>query len=236
MRRSALILLGVLGAAASASAQDARLEVTQAMLNQVVRAVGTPSSSGSHQGTRRIERLPGIEFCDERVGFLDCPVLTPPSTRPGGSDRRIALVRCRRVGGGFTLMPAGQAITWEWWITNPTFTVSNGAMSVTATIKTRAGAVTTERTATASAVVRWDGTTNRLGVDIADWRVPLEHDGETVTTIDVARYLEVGIPVPAQVVSVPLPNGSTRTINGRVLSASPQYQSGRVVITLDLGF
>ena len=220
-----------------AAAQDASLEVTQGTLNQLLRAVGVPSNYGSYVPTRLIERVvPGIEICDELVGFLDCGAISPPSTKPGGSDRRIPLVRCRRSGGGFTIVPGGPAITWEWWVMNASFTVSNGSMSVTATVRRRAGATTTDVTDTKSAVVRWDAAVNRLAVDVSNWTLPLEYDGATITTIDVARYLEIAIPVPVQTMNVPLPNGSTRTINGRIVSASPQYQSGRVVLTLDLGF
>lgn len=237
MRLAPIAFFISLATATSAAAQDATLEVTQGTLNQLLRAIGVPSNSGSYVPTRMIERVvPGIEICDELVGFLDCAVISPPSTKPGGSDRRIPLVRCRRPGGGFWIVPGGPAITWEWWVTNASFTIANGSMSVTATVRRRAGTTTTDVTDTRSAVVRWDGTTNRLAVDVSNWTLPLEYDGATITSIDVARYLEIAIPVPVQTMNVPLPNGSTRAINGRIVSANPQYQAGRVVVTLDLGF
>jgi hypothetical protein len=236
MRRAAAIAALILASVVPAFAQDATLDVPQATLNQVLHAVGTPASSGSFQPTSVMKGVAGIEICDELIGYLDCPAITPPSTRPGGSDRRIPLVRCRRSGGGFVMAPAGDPITWEWWIQNASFAIANGSMSVTATVKTRAGTVTTQTTSTVPASVRWNAANARLEVDVNTWQVPLTHQGDTITTIDVARYLEIAIPVPAQSMNVPLPNGATRTINGRILSASPQYQTGRIVVTLTLGF
>jgi hypothetical protein len=235
MRRTGLAVafLAVWASAARLAAQNATLEITESALNKLLAGIGRPSAAGSYQPVTYSNRLSefGLKFekC-EVFGFLDCPI------DAGRGRKQLPLVFCRTPFGGVRLMPSGDPITWEWTIRDAKYTIANGSMSVTATVRMRAATTTTDVTATVPASVSFSSSTHRLRVQPGAWSVPLDYNGATITTIDVADRLTLALPLEQQTVSVPLPNGATRTINARVVSATTQYQTGRLTLTFDLGF
>jgi len=64
----------------------------------------------------------------------------------------------------------------------------------------------------------------------------VQADGATITQVDVAKLFGVSIPIWAQELSVPLPNGGKRTLTARVVSITPQYLSGRILVNINVGF
>ena len=218
---------------------NATLVVTQPTLNRLVGRLGVLSNSGTHQATR-LAQLPVVfEMC-EAFGFLDCPEL---GKNPAGFDRgRIPLVMCRTVGGDIFVMPIGEPVSWQWWVTGARFTLQNNAMNFTATVRSRVDGNESSTTRTVQASVVFDPPTNRVVVRINAFSVPVEYtrSGTTfrVATVDVAKLFSIAVPMEPQTIVLPPIQGSTsRTIVGKVAAIqSVAYRPGEVEMRFNLQF
>lgn len=217
-----------------AKAQDAEVEITQDALNQFLARLGNPSDGGEFQ-PMTLMGAPGVELC-EPIGFLDCPAAA------GAGQQRIALARCRmRVGGRMLIVPVGPPVTFQWWVTDARLTLSSGAMSLTATVRSHVGTRwndPAQRTVPAS--VAFDAASNRLVLRVSDFKVPIlgEFEGSThqVAQVNVAELLGISIPIEPQRIQVPLPDGTTRTLTGQAVSATPFYEAGRLRLHVNVRF
>jgi len=150
--------------------------------------------------------------------------------------------------------PAGAHVAWQWWITDAYFTLAEGSMTFTAAVDFRVGDQTNTETRTVPASVslverkRPVGrpllgevfgrqiTEQLLRIDIGAFTVPIQLGGATITQADVAKLYSVSLPFVPRQLSVPLPDGGARTVTARVLSISPQYSSGKILLNFDIGF
>lgn len=234
LRRLAVAIGAAVVLSTPAAAQNASLEISQDTLNRVAARLGTLSDSGIHQPKHMLE-LPGFFTECAFFGFLECPGF------PGFPGHRIPLARCQKTGGGIALVPSGAPVPWQWWVTEARFLLEAGALRFRADVRWRVGdqeGSSGPRTVDAS--IGFVAASNRLRVNVGAFTVPIQanFDGgpQTVATVDLARLYSLSIPIEPQVVSVPLPGGGSRTVMGRVISATPQYLAGRVTIDLDVGF
>ena len=86
------------------------------------------------------------------------------------------------------------------------------------------------------ATVGFVAATSQVKVNLDAFSVPLQLGGETVATVDVAKLFSIGVPLQPQVLAVPLPAGGTRSLNFRPISIATQYQTGKIVLTIDVAF
>jgi hypothetical protein len=216
-----------------ADAQDAEVEITQDALNQFLAKLGSPSDGGEYQPTS-LSGPQGLDEC-ESVGFLDC-------SSASLAARRIRLARCRlKAANRFVVVPAEPPVTFQWWITNARLTLSSGAMSLTATVRSHVGSRwndPVQRTVPAS--VAFDANADRLRLHITNFTVPIlgefEGNPQQVAEVDVARLLAIAIPIARQTIRVPLLNGTIRTLTGRATSATPFYEAGRLRLHVNVAF
>lgn len=227
VRLAGVALCTLLLVPASAAGQNATLEVSQATLNRLVGRLGALSDAGSYQPMNSVHLPVLFEECFA-IGFLDCPV------------GRKTLGFCWKVGGGFAFLPAGDPVTWQWWVTDAHFTLSTGSMTFTANVESRVGSQTNTVTRTVPASVSFDSGSNRLRINIGAFTVPLEMQvggsTHTITQVDVAQLYRISIPIEPQTLSVALPGGGTRTLTGRAVSVTSQYLSGKILLTVNVGF
>jgi len=163
-----------------------------------------------------------------------------------GLNRLVARLGALSEGGVYQ-----SATPWQWWVTNAYFTLTDGSMTVTATVRSRVGNQMATESRTVPASVSFDPTFDRsvqafqtghrppsgvLRIIIGGFTVPVQADGATITQVDVAKLFGVSIPIWAQELSVPLPNGGKRTLTARVVSITPQYLSGRILVNINVGF
>jgi hypothetical protein len=163
-----------------------------------------------------------------------------------GLNRLVARLGALSEGGVYQ-----SATPWQWWVTNAYFTLTDGSMTVTATVRSRVGNQMATESRTVPASVSFDPTFDRsvqafqtghrppsgvLRIIIGGFTVPVQADGATITQVDVAKLYGVSIPIWAQELSVPLPNGGKRTLTARVVSITPQYLSGRILVNINMGF
>jgi hypothetical protein len=218
---------------------NATLVVTQPALNRLVGRLGALSNSGTYQAHAAVQTPVIFEMC-EAFGFLDCPEL---GKDPAGFDRgRIPLVMCRAVGGGIHIVPVGELVPWQWWVTGARFTLQNNSMTFTATVRSRVAGIESNISRTVSASVIFDSSTNRIVTKINAFAVPLQHTagGVTVTvaTVDVAKLFSIAIPMEPQTIVLPPIQGSTsRTIVGKVAALqSVTYRANEVEVAFNLQF
>ena len=232
------IILGcVLLAPAYCLAQsNATLVVTQPTLNRLVGKLGALSASGTHQAYGTVQ-TPVVFVVCEAIGFLDCPEL---GRDPAGFDRgHIPLAMCRTVGGDIHIIPLGEPVSWQWWVTGARFTLQSNSMTFTATVRSRVGGNETTTTRTVPASVIFDSSTNRIVAKINAFTVPVQRTGGvTVTTVDVAKLFSIAIPVEPQTIVVPPIQGSTtRTIVGKVANLQGvTYRPNQVEVAFNLQF
>ena len=163
-----------------------------------------------------------------------------------GLNRLVARLGALSEGGVYQ-----SATPWQWWVTNAYFTLTDGSMTVTATVRSRVGNQMATESRTVPASVSFDPTfdlsvqafqtghrppSGVLRIIIGGFTVPVQADGATITQVDVAKLFGVSIPIWAQELSVPLPNGGKRTLTARVVSITPQYLSGRILVNINVGF
>lgn len=236
MRTRVIVALLALALSLPCFAQNATLEVTQGGLNKLAGQLGALSDSGTHQPTKSVVTPSLFTKCIS-IGYLDCP-LGPVGAL--GVFGKVPLVKCVGPGGGSRIVPAGNPVTWQWWVRSAGFAISNGSMVFTATVESRVGTQSNTVTRSAPASVSFDPGTNRVRVNISPISVSVDYtsggSSYTATTVDVARLYSFSIPIEPQTVTVSLPGGGTRTLTARALSVSPQYLIGRILLTIDMGF
>jgi hypothetical protein len=229
----------------TAVAQDASVEVTQAALTKLVQRLGPFAEAGVYTPSSPAGNTGGMFQNCQVLGWLDCP-------SPLGGREIHPLLSCKprpslKLSGGrefslaklprFTVVAAADPpATYEWSIVNPAITVNSGSMTFTATVSSRVGTQTNSVTQTVPASIGWDAASRRLRMNVSAFMVPLQAGSGTVANVDVARFYTIALAVEPQAFSIPLPNGTTRNINARPLSATVQYQAGRAVLSFDLGF
>jgi hypothetical protein len=89
---------------------------------------------------------------------------------------------------------------------------------------------------TVAAGVTFDPATNALQIKVAPLQVPLQYEGATITLVDVAKLYSVSIPIEPQQLSIPRPDGSTKTVTAKAANVSPQYEPGTIRVDVELGF
>jgi len=230
-----LLALTALLPLAPASAQDAQLFVKEEALNRVVERLRDRSDSGVYQPTVPVT-TPGLYYNCQFAGVFEC--LGPPSS-PQDPLASVPLQRCQKKGGGTSLVPGGEPVGWQWWITGSRFEAKEGSLAFTAKVRSRIGTRWSAVERTVPATVAFDSGANLLRIRVDEYKVPLtyEADGltQTIAEVDVGRLSSFAIRVPPQTAQVPLPNGTTRTLTLRALSATPVYQAGRVGLRVDVG-
>ncbi|MDH5512255.1 MAG: hypothetical protein OEY27_03490, partial [Gammaproteobacteria bacterium] len=213
------------------------VEIAEATLNRLINEVGILSDGGVAQPFS-VTELPALfEECIH-VGFLGCGKL--PLNVDGFGIEGIPLVVCRQRGGGVAVLPVGDPVPWQWWISDMSVDVKNGSMSFTATVTTRVGNDWKTVTRSVGAAVRFDSAANRLKLDISDFKVPLTLGGSNsqldVAPVDVAKYYGVTLPIIPQTFAVRLPDGNTRNVTGKVTSATPSYSTDTLKVSFDVSF
>jgi hypothetical protein len=228
-----LLLCAVLFNAGISAAQDAKMEVPQSVINRLLTRIGTLSDSGVAQPTMAVILPTLFEFC-EPIGFIDCPF------GPSGFDQvRIPMARCRKVGGGVAIVPSGDPLSWQWWVLDTKVTISSGAMTFTATVRYRVGDYWDEVTRTVPAQVTYVAAENGVYLQPASFDVPLllaDGSRSGANAVDVDRLFRIRLPIQPQAFTVALPNGSSRSLNGRVSSGSAQYSPGKLTMTFNVAF
>jgi hypothetical protein len=149
---------------------------------------------------------------------------------------------CRTVGGEIHIVPLGEPVQWQWWVTGARFTLQSNAMTFTATVRSRIGGNETTTTRTVPASVVFDSSTNRVVAKINAFAVPVQYaaGGTTITaaTVDVAKLFSIAIPVEPQTIVVPPIQGSTsRTLIGKVAGLQGvTYRPNEVEVGFNLQF
>jgi hypothetical protein len=211
----------------ASQAQNATLEVTQQTLNGLLGRLGSLADAGVHQPTASPALGTG-QNC-QPLGSLDCPA-------GSASNADIPLLVCSQPGGGLAIVPGSQVLPWQWRVTDAHFTLAEGSMSFTAVVHTRVGGQTNTDSRTVPASVSFDAVSNRLRVNIDAFTVPLQFEGVTITQADVAELYGISLPVEPQELSMPLPDGGTRTVIARGTGITPQYLPGKLQVGVDVAF
>jgi len=254
MTRWVPMLLALAAAAAPAFGEDIELEFSQDALNQLMRRLGDPSDGGVYYPP--IGEGSGLfEDCDP-FGYLECAgeaaTATPSSPAPGAGatvatgpvdydrEARIALSLCRRPDGGVLIVPARQAVPWQWWVTEARFTVEEERLALSATVRARVLGRWTVETRTIPATIQLDPTTQRLRLKTAAFKVPVQYEADgdvhAITHVDVSRLLSFTLPIATQALKVRRTDGSQRTINAKAQGASVRYLPGMVRVSVNVAF
>jgi hypothetical protein len=233
LRTFSFVALAML-ASTSAHAQQPTVELKESFLNRVLGALGALSEAGVAQPFN-IARKPTYEFCVP-MGRIACPTLDAPL--PGFGSNEISLVACKKYGGGYSVMPVGDPVPWQWWVSNARLTLASNSLRFTATVSTRIGGEWHQETRTVGASIKYDAASNSLKLSIEPFSVPLVLQDPSINLdeppIDVATLFGIALPVQPQLLVVPLPNGTSRTFNGRITGASATYLPGLARITLSV--
>ena len=233
VRLTVLLLSFVLLTPAVCSAENATLEITQGTLNRIIGRVGVISDSGKYQ--RMLDIITeGFEICDA-VAVVDCPGL-PGIDLDLGFGGGVQLLGCRTYGGGIAIFPSGEPVLWQWWITKPYFTLKSGSMTFTATVRSQVGGRINFTKRTVPASVSFNSTNNKLVINIDGFKVPLVHQGENATEVDVAKFYSISIPIQPQVFTVPMLDGTTKAVTASAVSVSPEYLAGKIKVNVNVGF
>jgi hypothetical protein len=218
------------------SQDDATVEITESALNRLLQRLGSLSKSGMHQPTSLFQSGPIFTEC-HAAGTLDCPGLPRDWGSPGN---QLGFFFCRKVGGGIAVIPAGPPVLWQWWVTNAHYTLTQGSMTFTATVKTRVGGTENTITRTVPASVVLDSTANRLRIQLNPFNVGVQGPSQgtmvTVTQVDVTRMYTIAVPLEPQAMSIPSPNVSNANLSMRAVSISPQYLADKVRIQVEVEF
>lgn len=235
MRSRKLLALGLACWAFTVRAQDVTAEISQAALLELVQRIGPFSGAGVFTPTTPGGGS-GVLFgrC-EYAGYQECPTRPEREARP--------LLRCepkpefQKELSKTVLVPAADpAVTWAWWIDDPSITVGAGSMTFTAKVRMQVGAQASEVTRSVPATLVWDSTARQLRLSVGAFAVPVKLGSTTITTADVARHYGVTVPIQLDPFRLPLPDGSTREVQARLLSVQIAQQPGKVVLNMGLGF
>ena len=215
--------------------QNATLEVTQAALNKLAGQLGAIGDSGFYQPTKSVVTPSRFAKCVS-VGYLDCP--GDPAGR--GAFGKVPLVRCIDPAGSSRIVPAADPVAWQWSVQSATFTISSGSMTFNVALQVKLGTQTTTINNSAHAYVSFDQVANRVRLSINPLTVPIDYLAAgrtyTITTVDLAQLYSFSIPIDPQAITLQMPGGATRTLTAHALSVIPQYQSGKVVLAINVGF
>ena len=252
------MLLALAAAAVPASGQDIELEFSQDALNQLMRRLGDPSDGGVYFPT--IGEGSGLFDDCEPYGYLECAggtttgttTATPRSPTTGAgvtvaakpvdydAEARVPLSRCRRPNGSLLIVPAREAVRWQWWVTEARFTVEEERLTLSATVRARVNGRWTVETRTIPATIELDPGTQRLRLRSAAFKVPVQYeadgDVQAITQVDVSRLLSFSLPIATQALKVRRPDGSQRTINAKAQGANVRYLPGMVRVSVNVDF
>lgn len=260
VRLAALVLCAGFLLPMEAAAENIVLDLTQQTLNRLVGRLGALSDAGVYQPPVPIEGecVP--------VGFLMCPRLAGDL---GFQATSIPMVLCRKVGAergtnsprqgsrpvlqrrgeslalvdGVALLITGEPVSWQWWVTGAHFAISGDSMTFTASVRSRIGSQTKTVTHTVPASVSFDSNTDRVRINIEDFRVPLvvRHfqtgEFDTITVVEVAELYSISIPIGPEKLIIPLPAGGSKTLAAEVAGITQtDYLPGRIKLTFDVRF
>lgn len=236
--RSFIAVLAVFGVSPFAAAESPTFEISEEALNMVISHLGTLSDAGLAQPVYfgDSELVPS-DFCIN-IGAINCPGNS--SNLPGLLGPNIPLIVCRKTGAPIEVLPAGDPISWQWWISNAFVKVTDGAMTFTATVVTRVGTKWAQVTRTVDASITFSEAANRFFLDIESLRVRLEPEDPAGTVViapvRVAKLYNLSLGIQPQDFAVPLPSGSTREISARIDGATASYSPGLITLTLHADF
>lgn len=221
--------------ACPATAQDFELEFTEQALNRLVASLNDPGSGGVHRSSA-LAAL-GYSGCVS-LGALDCAGATSAPSSPQGSGRTdVRLAFCQGPDGKGAIVPASDAVGWQWWITEARFTIAAQQLSFTARVRYRVGTQWFSEEKTVPAVLSLDVASQRLRMDVSSFRVPVRHTvngvAETITEVDVGRHMSFGIPISAQAFQVADLEGRPRTLTSRAQGGSVAYLPGKIQVRVD---
>jgi len=236
-RLTGLLVLIVLCCGGNAIAADPRMEISETALNKMIGRLGTMAAGGVAQPYNVHNHDPLFTECFT-VGFIGCPGLNAPGL--GVDLGQIPLLVCNQHGGGYSAVPAGDLVSWQWWVSNAYLTVSANAMTFTATVLTRVGDHWAEESRTVGASVLFDTTSNRLRLRIDNFQAYLALQNTSTRLdadpIDVSGMYSLAMDVPPQLFSVLMPTGAYQNINARIVDATPSYAPDKVTVTFDVDF
>jgi hypothetical protein len=222
-------------AVSPANGQDFELELTEQALNRLVAQLGDAGSGGVHRSSALASL--GYTGC-VLVGALDCASSTSAATgQQGAKQPSVALALCQGPDGKGAIVPADDAVGFQWWITEARFTVAAQQLRFTARVRYRVGSQWFSEEKTVPASLSLDVASQRLRMDVSSFKVPirLTVNGvtETITEVDVSRHASFGIPISAQTFQVTDLEGRPRTLTSRAQSASVAYLPGKIQVRVD---
>ena len=243
MRLGGLAALGVVALLppGASHAQDAELELTEQTLNRLVAAVGILSDSGVAQPYNLVEQTPDFyELClPQQLGVFQCPL--PDVLPPGFGGGSVELIVCRKRDGTYQVVPVGDPVIWQWWVTDPAIDIQQNRMYFTATVQTRVADRWESVTRTVRAGIAVDTASNAIEMTLGEpFFVPVVA-GEDVARVDIASVnvadlYQLSLPIPPQTFAVTLPQGGTRQVTGRIASGNARYENDRAIINFDVAF
>lgn len=211
-------------------AQDVVAVLKESTLNRIAARPGQLSGSGATWSSA-LFGIPGFNRC-RFAGYAGCA-----DNAAGGAAGGLPVVGCAADNGNVLVFPAGERIPWAWRVTEPHFTVREGSLSFTATVRGRvAGQDIPPVTRTVGANVEFFPGSNRLYVTVSEFKVPLAHGGKVVREVDVARLYSLAFPLDPQAIPVTLQDGSEKTITARFVSVVPSYLDKRIRLEIDVGY
>jgi hypothetical protein len=224
-----------------------------AALNLLLAQLGNPSDGGAYTPTTG-ELSEGMEC--EFFGELDCPQMVaspPPVARPSplpnrgsvaiGPKRevsRLSIAQCRSGSRWLTVL-SGKPITWQWWVTDARFEALQGSLRFSAKVRYRVGTRWRAKEGSVDATASFDRESNTLTFTVQRFKVPVyyefQDEEQRITEVDVAKLYTFSIAVhPHKFVLPPRPGRQALPINARVLSMTPRYEPGRILLDVDLAF
>jgi len=211
-------------------AQDIVLTLKESTLNRIAARPGLLSGSGVAWSSE-LFAMPGFPRC-RFAGHAGCG-----DNAAGGAAEGLPVVVCAADNGSALVLPAGERIPWSWRVPSRFFTVRDGSLSFTATVKGRvAGQDIPPVTRTVGANVEFAPGTNRLRFVISEFKVPLTHEGKVVHEVEVARLYGLAFPLYSREIPVTVLDGSEKTITARFLSVVPSYLDRRIRLTVEVGY
>ena len=250
----ALLMGFLIPASLSAADVDAVLNVSGETLNQLVGEIGDLSDyDTSELGVISLIPGVGIEIGDSDcpfLGFINCPGLNIPELAM--FDRlsiRACIVPPQTLGSEDTykLVPVGAWVNWQWWLDDPQFVITDTELRFEATYTAVVDSVTDgPRTVSAAATPYFHGPTNRMMIVIS----PLNVSPNYVTdeeewmmdppVLNLSQMFQISVEVEPQTFSIPLPNGTTKTVTAHIveLVGDPEYDedNDKLRIKVDVAF
>ncbi len=218
------------GFPATAPAQDIVVTLKESTLNRIASRPGQLSGSGASWSSA-LFGIPGFTRC-RFAGHAGCADIAA-----GGSAEGLPVVVCAADDGKVLTLPAGERIPWAWRVTHASFTVREGSLTFTATVKGRvAGQDVPPVTRSVGATIEFAPGTDRLRIVISEFKVPLAHDGKVVHEVDVAYLYGLAFPLYPREVPVTLLDGSKKVITARFLNVAPSYLDKRIRLAIEVGY